>query len=53
MGPGIPARPAPLRPAGGPEGPRFRALQLGATPNPIGGRPDMPDQPLTDPEENA
>lgn len=30
MGPGIPARPAPLRPAGGPEGTRFRALQLGA-----------------------
>lgn len=30
MGLGIPSRPAPLRPAGRPEGPRFTALKLGA-----------------------
>lgn len=30
MGLGIPSRPAPLRPAGRPEGPRFTALTLGA-----------------------
>lgn len=30
MGPRVPARPAPLRPAGRPAGPRFRALRLGA-----------------------